>query len=123
MQIDLCNSFIAEENFSPKAELRGPVYRELRLPFDVFRIRFIGGSRPEMSLEFEYRRLAAVCLDLSQRAGALADKTRLLLIAEAWLDLADRVARKCANAKRRSEVFEHPAINTGSSTGKTADAP
>jgi len=61
-----------------------------------------------MSLEFEYRRLAAACLDLSKRAAVLADKTRLLLIAEAWLDLADRVSRKHGNAKRRNEDFaEH----------------
>jgi hypothetical protein len=50
-------------------------------------------TAPEMSLEFEYRRLAAACLDLSKRAAVLADKTRLLAIAEAWLDLAERVAR------------------------------
>jgi hypothetical protein len=44
-------------------------------------------------MEFEYRRLAAACLDLAQRAAVLADKTRLLMIAEAWLDLANRVTR------------------------------
>jgi hypothetical protein len=61
-----------------------------------------------MSLEFEYRRLAAACLDLSKRAAVLADKTRLLLIAEAWLDLADRVSRKHGSAKRRNDDFaEH----------------
>jgi hypothetical protein len=50
-----------------------------------------------MSLELEYRReyrrLAAACLDLAKRAALLADKTRLLFIAEAWLDLADRVTK------------------------------
>ena len=45
------------------------------------------------SLVSEYRRLAAASLDLAQRAAALADKMRLLVIAEAWLDLADRVAK------------------------------
>jgi hypothetical protein len=65
-----------------------------------------------MSLEFEYRRLAATCLDLSKRAAVLADKTRLLLIAEAWLDLAERVTRKRAKAKRRSEgSAEHALAN------------
>jgi hypothetical protein len=53
---------------------------------------------PEMSLEFEYRRLAAACLDLSKRAAVLADRTRLLAIAEAWLDLAGRVARNRSKA-------------------------
>jgi hypothetical protein len=60
------------------------------------------GLRPDMSLEFEYRRLAAACLDLAKRAAVLTDKTRLLLIAEAWLNLADRVARKDRNAERRN---------------------
>jgi hypothetical protein len=50
-----------------------------------------------MSLEFEYRRLAAACLDLAKRAAVLTDKMRLLFIAEAWLDLADRVTRKRAS--------------------------
>jgi hypothetical protein len=63
-----------------------------------------------MSVEFEYRRLAAECLDLSKRSAALTDRTRLLLIAEAWLELADRVARKGGNAKRRNDGSpEHPS--------------
>lgn len=55
-----------------------------------------------MSSEFEYRRVAAACLDLAKRAAVFTDKTRLLLIAEAWLNLADRVARKDGNAERRN---------------------
>jgi hypothetical protein len=74
-----------------------------------------------MSLEFEYRRLAATCLDLSKRAAALADKTRLLLIAEAWLELADRVTRKRGNAKRRHDgSAERPVVHTSLSMSKTA---
>jgi hypothetical protein len=57
-----------------------------------------------MSLEFEYRRLAAVCLDLAKRAAVLADKTRLLLIAEAWLDLADRVTRNGAKTRMPARI-------------------
>ncbi len=55
-----------------------------------------------MSLEFEYRHLAAASLDLVKRAAAPTDKTRLLAIAEAWLQLADRVRSKAGNAKRRN---------------------
>jgi hypothetical protein len=54
-----------------------------------------------MSSEFEYRQLAAACLDLAKRTAVLADKTRLLLIAEAWFDLADRVTRKNGNVNGR----------------------
>ncbi|HEV2625934.1 MAG TPA: hypothetical protein VGV62_12635 [Xanthobacteraceae bacterium] len=46
-----------------------------------------------MSSESEYRRWAATCLDLGKRAAELTDRTRLFVIAEAWLDLADRVGR------------------------------
>jgi hypothetical protein len=62
----------------------------------------ISALRPEMSVEFEYRRLAAECLDLSKRSAALTDRTRL--------ELADRVARKGGNAKRRNDGSpEHPS--------------
>ena len=63
-----------------------------------------------MSLEFEYRQLAAACLDLVKRAAAPADKTRLLAIAEAWLKLVDRVSRRAGNAKRRNgDRTDYPA--------------
>jgi len=41
----------------------------------------------------EYRRSAASMLDLAQRADSVADKNRLLVMAEAWLDLAVRAAK------------------------------
>lgn len=74
------------------------------------------GLRPEMSLEFEYRRLAAACLDLAKRA-APADKTRLLLIAEAWLNLADRVARK-AGKRRNGDAAEQAVVTSTSGVGE-----
>jgi hypothetical protein len=102
--VAVCNRFTPEENFSRKANPIPAIGVELRTSFDVF----LNPSSSldcvqTMSLEFEYRRLAAACLDLSKRSAALGDKTRLLLIAEAWLDLADRVARKNGTAKRRSD--------------------
>jgi hypothetical protein len=44
----------------------------------------------------EYRRSAASMLDLAQRADSVADKNRLLVMAEAWLDLAARAAKPTA---------------------------
>jgi hypothetical protein len=44
----------------------------------------------------EYRRSAASMLDLAQRADSVADKSRLLVMAEAWLDLAARAAKPTA---------------------------
>jgi hypothetical protein len=78
-----------------------------------------------MSLEFEYRRLAAVCLDLAKRATLLADRTRLLLIAEAWFDLADRVTRNEGNEKRRNgDSAERPLIASAlGSSGAHVAAP
>lgn len=56
------------------------------------------GDNPEnqrlmMGKVDEYRRSAASMLDLAQRTDSLPDKNRLLTMAEAWLDLADRAAK------------------------------
>lgn len=59
-----------------------------------------------MGMEEEYRQHAADSLDLANRQTTAADKSRLLLMAEAWLDMADRLARRL---KRRATV-EHPLV-------------
>jgi hypothetical protein len=41
-----------------------------------------------MRLEDEYRKYAADSLDLASKQPTSADKSRLLVMAEAWLDLA-----------------------------------
>ena len=41
----------------------------------------------------EYRRFAAVSLDLSKKAPNTAGKTAPLLMAEAWLNLAERTTQ------------------------------
>jgi hypothetical protein len=46
-----------------------------------------------MSKEGEYRGFAADCLQLAKTSENIADKRRLLAMAEAWLDLADRTSR------------------------------
>src|SRR5437660_8873348 len=58
----------------------------------------------------EYRRSAALMLGLAQRTNDLADKTRLLVMAEAWLNLADRATSVAKTRRRRA--FEHPLIRT-----------
>jgi hypothetical protein len=60
-----------------------------------------------MSLEDQYRRHAADSLDLASRQSSSADKSRLLLMAEAWLDLADRIAKRL---KKRAATVEHPLV-------------
>jgi len=45
-----------------------------------------------MSKEYEYRKYAASLLELAMRAASTVDQTRLLLISEAWLHLADKIS-------------------------------
>ena len=56
----------------------------------------------------DYRRSAAEAVDLAHRAASMADKRRLLAIAEAWLDLADRAHR--VTLRHIRSVQEHPLI-------------
>jgi hypothetical protein len=50
--------------------------------------------RMPRSKEEDYRKNAADSLELAQRAVLTVDKSRLLGLAEAWLDLADREVRR-----------------------------
>jgi hypothetical protein len=47
-----------------------------------------------MSKEDDYRRNAADAVELANRAASSSDKSRLLALAEGWLDLADRAHRR-----------------------------
>jgi hypothetical protein len=55
--------------------------------------------RFSMTEENDYRQHAADALQLAQQTSSTSDKRRLLRLAEAWLDLADR-ARKVAKNLR-----------------------
>jgi hypothetical protein len=56
----------------------------------------------------DYRGFAAACLDLANGTTDRADKTRLFLMAEAWLNLADRTARLVKRPIRG--IAEHPLV-------------
>jgi hypothetical protein len=61
-----------------------------------------------MSKENDYRRNAADTMQLAQRASPNVDKVRLLRLAEAWLNLADRT---CSTARRlRWPSVLHPLV-------------
>lgn len=60
-----------------------------------------------MSTEDRYRKYAAYSLDLAIMQPCNADKFRLLLMAEAWLDLADRIARHKPNERHG---VDHPLV-------------
>jgi hypothetical protein len=57
-----------------------------------------------MGLEDEYRKHAGNLLNIASRQRDSADKSRLLSMAEAWLDLADRIAIKKGARDCRSSV-------------------
>jgi hypothetical protein len=62
-----------------------------------------------MSSESEYRRFAEASIDLSERGKNLADKSRVFIVADAWLDLAEQttqlVERETGEAHR---IIERP---------------
>jgi hypothetical protein len=55
-----------------------------------------------MSKEQEYRDFALTTLELAKKHPAGTDKGRLLVLAEAWIDLAERVAQKAKIRFRRA---------------------
>ena len=56
----------------------------------------------------DYRQAAAESVSLAHRAASTGDKGRLLAMAEAWLDLADRSHRATKRQTRKSR--EHPLL-------------
>jgi hypothetical protein len=61
-----------------------------------------------MTKETDFRQNAADTMKLAQSASSTADKGRLLKLAEAWLDLADR-SRRIARRMRKRDLL-HPLI-------------
>jgi hypothetical protein len=59
--------------------------------------------------EDDYRRFAAQTLELASRTPDLKDKSHLLAMTEAWLNLADKIARLVSRPKVR--IGEHPAVS------------
>ncbi len=61
-----------------------------------------------MAKENEYRKNAAETMHLVQRVSSTEDKSRLLKLAEAWLDLADRARKIGHRVTRPSDL--HPLV-------------
>jgi hypothetical protein len=61
-----------------------------------------------MTKEDDYRNNAAEMIQLARRASSSADKRRLLNMAEAWLDLADR-SHNALRRLRKPSVL-HPLV-------------
>jgi hypothetical protein len=58
--------------------------------------------------EAEYRGFATLCLKVANKSQDAGDKTRLLVMAEAWRDLADRTSRLAKQAA--AEIADHPLV-------------
>jgi hypothetical protein len=56
----------------------------------------------------EYRAFAAHCLTFAKSAPNTADRTRLLTMAEAWFDLADRRTRVVK--RPAAEIADDPLV-------------
>jgi hypothetical protein len=97
----------------------GPAHALWRFPELIS--QFCKSPKVDCVREFEYRRLAAACLDLAKRTDVVADKTRLILIAEAWLNLAGRVAPK--GGKRRNGDAAEDALVPSTSVSERMGGP
>jgi hypothetical protein len=53
----------------------------------------------------EYRKNAAQTVRLAQHASSFAEKAHLLELAERWLDLADRIARRAKRQARDAQQW------------------
>lgn len=63
-----------------------------------------------MTKETEYRANAANSIELANRASSMSDKSRLLELAEKWLDLADRTHR--LTQRFAPSRWQHPLLRS-----------
>jgi RNase adaptor protein for sRNA GlmZ degradation len=73
-----------------------------------------------MTKETDYRASAANSIELANRASSMRHKSRLLQLAEKWLDLADRSHRlthRFASSRR-----QHPLLRSKLGDEKHPDA-
>jgi hypothetical protein len=61
-----------------------------------------------MSKEAEYRGFATFRLEVANKRQDAGDKMRLLVMAEAWRDLADRTSRLAKDAA--AKIADHPLV-------------
>jgi hypothetical protein len=56
-----------------------------------------------MTQEIEYRRFAAICLDLAKNSSTESDKAHLVAMAEKWHELAERTSRRPNGAGQEAD--------------------
>jgi len=65
---------------------------------------------PPVSKDEEYRNNAFDSLHLAERAETLADRLRLLQLADAWVNLADRAQEMARRFRRTPATQVHPLV-------------
>jgi hypothetical protein len=70
-----------------------------------------------MTKEVEYRKYAAALFDLATRAANNQDKGRLLVMSEAWLNLANKVSR-LAGRRKTTERLVREILGEGRPDGE-----
>lgn len=63
-----------------------------------------------MVMAQEYRRFAVGFIDLAKQQEDMAEKTRHLIVAEAWLDLTERTTQSRDKTGEARELIERPLI-------------
>jgi hypothetical protein len=72
-----------------------------------------------MTKETEYRANAANSIELANRASRMRNKSRLLELAEKWLDLADRSHR--LTRRFTPTAWQHPLLRSKLGDEKPSD--
>ena len=73
-----------------------------------------------MTKEADYRANAANSIELANRAASMNDKSRLLELAEKWLDLADRAHK--LRCRFSPSHWQHPLLRSKLGDEKHPDA-
>ena len=60
-----------------------------------------------MRTQYQYRRYAAACFELAGKQLHNPDKIRLLVMAEAWLDMAERISK---HPEQQDHRVDHPLV-------------
>jgi hypothetical protein len=69
-----------------------------------------------MSSENQYRRFAVASIDLSERGKTLVDKSRPLIVAEAWLDLAEQTTELVRRETDAAHKIIEPPLSSVTSS-------
>lgn len=73
--------------------------------------------------EREYRRHAGALIDLAARAATIADKFRLLVMANDWLKLADKIARLTRRRHRLEAGYHDPLVRDDTHASQMPKSP